>query len=149
VWLVRRILGGLARQHELDRALWRAISGRDLRSVAEVLRSGANVEARKAANEPKTPLIAAADMGDTELTTMLLQHGADPCRTGEGRETPLMVAARRGHLAVLELLLASGADPSARDWKGRTAEDHLCAHHSGRVLQRGLELLRTNRARQP
>jgi len=60
---------------------------------------------------PATPLGSAADRGDLEAMTTLLNAGADPDAPGAHGMTPLASAARSGHVEAIELLLARGADP--------------------------------------
>ncbi|XP_054756635.2 uncharacterized protein LOC129262534 [Lytechinus pictus] len=58
-----------------------------------------------------------------ELTTLFLQHNADPnVRSTEGL-TPVHVAASWGRFQALELLLWNGGDPSIEDEEGNTAKN--------------------------
>ena len=77
---------------------------------------------------------------------LLLEHGADPnarvcfltfvqqgkpgsldgCTVERGL-TPLMLASRFAPIFVNDLLVSKGADASARDWRGRSADDHAVA----------------------
>jgi ankyrin repeat protein len=57
----------------------------------------------------------AAQDGDVEKATRLLNDGYQPNVFDDRGKTPLHYAAERGHLDVMRLLLASGADVNAHD----------------------------------
>lgn len=57
----------------------------------------------------------AAQDGDVEEVTRLLQNGEQPNIFDELGKTPLHYAAEGGHLDIMRLLLASGADVNAHD----------------------------------
>ena len=67
-----------------------------------------------------TALHAAALLGRTEASALLLSHGASVCAATNLGETPLHFAAREGHDAIVELLLAHGADAHAESRACRT-----------------------------
>ena len=52
-------------------------------------------------------LLAAADRGDIEVVTSLLDAGVMPDGVDEDNETPLHKACFKGHLAVVKFLLDS------------------------------------------
>ena len=59
------------------------------------------------------PLLAAASVGNLEMCSLLLKHGADPnTRRGIQSETPLHQAVAKGDLRLVKLLLEAGARPS-------------------------------------
>jgi len=63
-----------------------------------------------------TPLHVASVRGEQEITTLLIQRGADVNgRGGENQVTPLHGAAACGHIDVAKTLVAAGADMKARD----------------------------------
>jgi len=63
-----------------------------------------------------TPLHVASVRGEQEITTLLIQRGADVNgRGGENQITPLHGAAACGHIDVAKTLVAAGADMKARD----------------------------------
>jgi hypothetical protein len=107
----------------LDTQLLTACQNGDLASVAALLAKGAAVNAR---NEFElTPLIMAADKGNSDLMRLLLSHGADVnAKDHTYGKTPLKAAitswadlrgdlapkARKDRADMIELLLEKGAD---------------------------------------
>jgi ankyrin repeat protein len=88
--------------------------------VAEfLLEHGAKVNAARI-DEGTTPLYFAADLGDTNLVSLLLKHGARPAAASRTGATPLHAAALAGRLAVVEMLVAAGASVRAIDQDGQT-----------------------------
>ena len=51
-----------------------------------------------------TPLMTAAFAGNVRITTMLLEHGADPALTNTAGQTALDLARQQDHTLVSELL---------------------------------------------
>jgi ankyrin repeat protein len=78
-----------------------------------------DVHARGFDNE-ETPLGVASREGHSEVTRVLLEHGADT-ETGNGTGcSPLEVASTGGHVEVVHVLLEHGADVKARDMYDNT-----------------------------
>jgi len=66
-------------------------------------------------------LIAAAQNGQTETVSYLLEQGADPSITTAAGATPLREAVQNGHVDVVDALLQAGADPDLdTDHTGRS-----------------------------
>lgn len=63
----------------------------------------------------QSPLYAAINIEDFEITRTLIEAGADVNSKTESYITPLMVAATRGNLYLVELLVNSGANVNATD----------------------------------
>jgi TonB family protein len=69
-----------------------------------------------------TPLMAAASIGNRDITHLLLTRHADvAAKTSDGGVDALMIAANKGHLEIAQMLLDKGADATARTHVGRTA----------------------------
>ena len=66
------------------------------------------------------PLVAAANIGNLEILSLLLDAGADPNLAGAYRP-PLLASAAEGYPRIAKELLARGADINAKDWQGRSA----------------------------
>ena len=82
-------------------------------------------------NIQSTALIWAAEHGQLEAVTLLLDRGADPNLADVESLTPLMAAARSDELEVLQLLIESGASLDIEDcdiyW---TAFHYACIHEN-------------------
>ncbi|MEC8882674.1 MAG: ankyrin repeat domain-containing protein [Pseudomonadota bacterium] len=68
----------------------------------------------------KTPLMYAAEAGNLDLATLLIQNGADVHATDQTEKTPLMYAAEVGDIELATLLIHNGADVNATDQTGNT-----------------------------
>lgn len=66
----------------------------------------------------------AAERGDTEIMTRLIDAGAQIDFRYDEEQTPLMAASGNGHASAVAFLLERGADPSAIDHYGRSAADY-------------------------
>ena len=69
----------------------------------------------------RTALHVAAEFGNQEVVSLLLEAGADKDAANSLRMTGLQIAADEGHLKVVQLLLESGADKDAAGFEGKTA----------------------------
>lgn len=69
----------------------------------------------------QTCLHRAADLGNAEISKLILKHGGKVNLAGKQGMSPLHLAARRKHVDVVEVLLNSGADVTLLDKSGRTA----------------------------
>jgi ankyrin repeat protein len=91
--------------------------------VAELLvAKGADVNATVEGGY--TPLHVASGLGNAEMVSFLLAHGAD-ANAKDRRGTPLSAAVVQGHLEVVKLLLAHGADVNAADSVGSRPIDFI------------------------
>ncbi|MCB0593921.1 MAG: ankyrin repeat domain-containing protein [Phaeodactylibacter sp.] len=108
-------------QAKLDKRLFESIRQGKPELADSCLRAGARLEARD--SEGATPLIAAANTGNTKLASLLLEQGADvqARRKGYYGSTALMEIATANDTAMARLLLASGADVHRRDTFGDPA----------------------------
>ena len=79
-----------------------AVIYRDAQAVNDLLAFGKWPD--KADSSGMTPLMIAAQLGETDIAQALLKHGADPRRTGPGGVTALSLARERKDAAMLGLL---------------------------------------------
>ena len=93
------------------------------KAVLELLRLGADKDAANA--KGATALYFAAKYGFIECVQDLLKAGADmELSPRTSRVTPYLVAVRHRNESVASVLAAAGADISARDARGRDADDY-------------------------
>lgn len=79
---------------------------RDYAGAAEILRAGAWVD--RSDSNGETPLMLAAKQGDPKMTALLLQHGANPNRSGPAGNLHAY-AGMGGNGEVVKLLTKAGA----------------------------------------
>lgn len=97
-----------------------AIYTKDVAAVRALLDAGLNPNHHEASMLP--PIFYAVQGGDTTITGLLIQHGADVnVRLGKDEATPLMRAAASLHPDVVSQLLKAGAHLDAQDRLGATA----------------------------
>ena len=125
------------------RPLHYAAQNRRLEIVAELLKAGADPNARTETRtwlrDRGTALHHAADGGNVEIVIALLRAGADPNAKDGAGWTPLHYAAFDGHAQIVTRLLDAGADPKATDGRGRTPlmiNDQFHKRLSGSVHER-------------
>ena len=102
-----------ARVAELGRQLYEASRRGQAAEVARLLALGAPIEHRGLWQ--KTPLIAAADSGNIEIVTLLVNRGANLDARDDNGWNPLIRASLSGRLAVVKLLSDKGASINARN----------------------------------
>jgi uncharacterized protein len=97
-----------------------ALNG-NIGSMKLLLALGADVnEFECQAPRCRTPLIAAAEAGQSEAVQLLLARGADVNKKMKRGQSALMFASYHGHAELARLLLENGADVNA-DFEGDTA----------------------------
>lgn len=110
----------------MTKAWERAVRRGDLPVVLELLRAGADVDARD--RHGQTALMVAAHRGHREVVEALASGGADLNVAAKYNLTALMLAIVAGHVAVARTLARAGADLSVRGsgapgFAGKTAYD--------------------------
>ena len=94
-------------------ASWeRAVGGGDVEAVRELVRSGADVDARD--RHGQTALMLAAHRGHREIVELLVEAGADLDVAAKYNLTALMLAIVAGHAAVARVLVRAGANRDVR-----------------------------------
>ena len=84
-----------------------------MRSVRLLLKGGADVHALNKWRE--TPLLTAANHGQSEAVEALLEYDADPCKCTDTGWSPLSIAAYKGHDACVRMILEDGAPTEEED----------------------------------
>lgn len=94
-----------------------------LETVARLIQSGADVNARSAGVYEGTPLHIAVEAKRDEVCALLLESGADPNAPDSAGNTPLHLAVEGGYQGIAQLLLAHGADATRVNTESLTALD--------------------------
>ncbi len=98
--------------------------------VSEMLKAGAEVNARSKRGETALMASAVTGMADEDL----LDAGADVNAVNDVGMTALMLLVQRGEAQEITALLKAGADALKKDAAGRTALDYLNAANCGRPI---------------
>ena len=110
------------------------------KSIALIERTAADRHSMlAAADDPEAALLWAAQIGDVEATSTLLNRGVSPDIRGEFDRTPLMEAAEAGHTALVPTLVGAGANPDLVDRAGDTAIILAAMHDRAEVVSALLE----------
>ena len=97
---------------------------------SELLKAGANVNARSMRGETALMASAVTGMADEDL----LKAGADVNAVNDVGMTALMLLVQRGDPDEIKTLLRAGADARRKDASGRTALNYLNASNCGRPI---------------
>jgi hypothetical protein len=120
-------------QASLESEIAAASGAGDFYLVKMLAESGANLNVKD--EEGYTPLMWAAQHGNTRVAAYLIEHGANLNPMDRGGYTPLMWAAQEGHFSTVALLLERGANPFVRGPHGRTAFDLAAYGRDGRIRE--------------
>jgi ankyrin repeat protein len=108
-----------------------AVLFRDVEAVVRLLSS--NVSANFQTDDGRAPLCDAA-ANDPALTSILLNHGADPDYVDGTSFTPLYYAIILNNLSCVQILLAAGADMHLCDVAVRGNALHVAAAHASQEV---------------
>uniref|UniRef100_UPI0013E8C10C ankyrin repeat domain-containing protein n=1 Tax=Longirhabdus pacifica TaxID=2305227 RepID=UPI0013E8C10C len=123
-----------------------AIAQWDKESVAMLTELGANVDTLN--SEGMTPLMQAAEKGNTEVVSYLLQKGANKDLQQASEETlpfsALMFAVYKGHTETVQVLLDAGVNVDLQNIDGDTALHVALIYAKGASLREELALSLVN-----
>jgi ankyrin repeat protein len=109
-------------KHLKNAELINAVKMGDLKKVRELLRDGADVNAK---DRGQTALMLACEEGNEEIIDELLKNGADVNAVDDvNYRTALIKAVIYNHFQVVKKLVEAGADLEKRDYLGFTAFLH-------------------------
>ena len=153
-WLIEH--GGCDVNASDSTALFKAIEGGHFDVVKVLIEHGVNTNARKPYYDGRTPLMVAAECDNEEISSLLIEKGADVDgkdylgRTAiffthrlaivkilidgganvnvqdKYEHTPLMIYVLKANRDIVSYLVAHGADVHRKDSEGRTALHCLC-----------------------
>lgn len=104
------------------RSLLQAVIEAGFNDVAELLISNTQVSVDREAQDGWSPLLAAAERGQTHLVQLLLTRNVDPSIKHERGWTPVSVAVDKGYSETVELLLKTGqVNPNDRHPSSRAS----------------------------
>lgn len=119
--LIKRVRGAVLTMLGVTIVFFVGCAGRDVdvartlvegrAAVDSAIAKGGSVDEDKATH--RVPILEAANLGDADVLSILLSHGAQIAVRAVDGATPLHAAARRGHAGALAVLLAA-APESAR-----------------------------------
>ncbi|TKA53268.1 hypothetical protein B0A55_13170 [Friedmanniomyces simplex] len=115
-----------------DTALCTACRSGEAGIVRLLLQHGANPDGHH--DEPERPLILAAETGNVEAVTMLLNARANVNAMTESRGTALHCAVFQQHKPIVQLLVNRGACLGMTDSYGQTALDIAALHGDEAML---------------
>jgi len=121
--LLDQMYSSLNSAETLDDGLLVAAAYQSAAQVEELIRFGANVDARNEKKETPLMLAASRPTSDDEgpaICKILLEHGADVDAQDIKRETALHMACGKENLPVIKILLKSDPDLDIRNKQGQT-----------------------------
>lgn len=95
----------------------------NLSKIERLLKRGVDVDCVNHLGQ--TPLFCAALWGQTKVTVLMLEYGADPNHRCEDHSTPVHAGVLSCNPLVVRSLLDAGGDLRLHDWMGRTPFDWL------------------------
>ena len=118
------------------------------KKAIQLVREGADVNAKDRDKLNYTPLMYVSFDGSTELIKLLLDNGADVNAKNESGVTPIMIASINGYLDTVELLIDNGADVNAKNESGVTpimiASNNGCLSTVELLIDNGANLYAKN-----
>jgi ankyrin repeat protein len=119
-------------------AVYAAVSENRFETAKWLLENGADLKRP----DPKsiTPLRYAIRLGNREMVSLLIKHGADPNHmpektTSGGDDTPLIEAIEKGDPRMVTTLLEAGADIDAKGSFGRTPLENACGKNAVAIME--------------
>ena len=105
----------------LNGQLFAAVEKNDLPLLKNLLKRGAQVNAKDRLKYGQTPLMLASKHGHLEILNELIDHGADIDDTNIDGYSAIIIATENGHTKIVEQLIKKGADLNASTKDGNTA----------------------------
>ena len=122
----------------LNGQLFTAVEKNELPLLKNLLKLGAQVNAKDINGYGQTPLMLASKLGNLEILYELIDHGANIDDTNIDGYSAMIIAAENGQMKIVEQLIKKGADLNASTKDGNTALI-LAAQKGQTLLVKGLK----------
>jgi uncharacterized protein len=122
-----------------DQTLITAAERNDMAAVRQLLKDGADVQARD--GQGRTALLAATARNRVEIATLLVEAGADVNAQDNKFDSPLLLAGASGYLEILKLALKANPNFKIYNRFGGTALIPACERGHVEIVK---ELLKTD-----
>jgi len=107
-----------------------AVKAGDLTKIQELIKSGADVNAKDADGRPALM----CDFGNIEIVNELIKDGVNVNATSPDKKTALIRASESGNIDILKALIAAGANVNAKDSYGKTALAYASQNKSTEII---------------
>lgn len=111
-----------------------AVRGQYVDLARMLIAAGAEID-RQSGDRHYSPLMDAAQKGDSAMVELLLENGSNPNLTSKDGQTALIVCSGRGDYAMASVLVRYGADPEIKDQLGMSAAGYARLFKNEKLME--------------